>query len=135
MMVNWSVIRLLLITIIMMQVPLFSETAMSKSDEDMSMLLARARHVETISSDIAIKLAEMIFRRSYGSKTTDGQLPLIAHDQGDRWEVEGSNNVPSSIDLSDPLGGKLVIIIMKTDCRIVKLARILVPDCTETVIG
>ncbi len=100
---------------------------MSQSGEDMSMLLAKARNVETISADIAEKLAVLIFRRNFGDAVTDGQLPLVVIDRGDRWDVEGSTDVPSSIDLDDPVGGRLVITIMKTDCQITRLVRVLIP--------
>jgi hypothetical protein len=97
------------------------------ADEDMPMFLRRATETETISADIALRIAEMVFEHNYGKAVTDLQLPLAVHDGGDRWTVEGSNVVASSPDLGDPVGGKLRMTIMKVDGRIVQLARELVP--------
>src|SRR5215471_8389868 len=47
---------------------LSAETAMadnSDSDESTAMLLRRVQNVETVSSDIALRLAEMLFIRHY----------------------------------------------------------------------
>jgi hypothetical protein len=104
----------------------YSGAAMS-ADEDMPMFLRRATETETISADIAIRIAEMVFAHNYGRDVTDHQLPLTVRDGGDRWIVEGSNLVASSPDLTDPVGGKLRIAIMKVDGRIAELARELVP--------
>src|SRR5262245_35580178 len=55
--------------------------------EDPSMLLRRAFRQETISSDIALRLAEMVFAHLYGKGYTDERSPLVVIDHGDRWEV------------------------------------------------
>lgn len=84
-------------------------------DEGMSMFLRRARHEETISSDIALRLAEMLFVRIYGKEYTDDRLPLAIVDRGDRWEVRSREGISP--------GERLEMIIMKTNGRILELVR------------
>jgi hypothetical protein len=82
---------------------------------------APARHGptgETITSDIALRLAEMVFRHNYGPEVTEAQLPLAIADGGDRWEIHGRKTASSPSD-AGPLG----ITIMKADARIVDMAR------------
>lgn len=87
--------------------------AMSDYDEGLSMQLRRATHAVTMSSDIALRLAEMLFVRHYGQEQTNAQLPLIVSDRVDRWEINGSKE--------NPPGQRVKMIIMKTDGRIVEL--------------
>jgi hypothetical protein len=77
---------------------------------------------ETISSDIALRLAEMVFVHNYGREVTDAQLPLSISDGGDRWEIHGRKSVSAS-DAKAASGGRLGITIMKADARIVDLER------------
>jgi NTF2 fold immunity protein len=89
-------------------------TAMSgndDSDEGMAMFLRRSRLVETVSSDIALRLAEMLFVRHYGQEHTNEQLPLVVVDRGDRWEVHGREGAAH----------RLTAIIKKADGRILEL--------------
>lgn len=90
-----------------------SGMVMAKADEELSMLLRRATRAETISSEIALRLAEMVFARHYGEATLAAQLPLVITDRADKWEINGSQ--------AAPLGQRLRMIIMKTDGRIVDL--------------
>jgi hypothetical protein len=83
----------------------------SDTGESTAMFLRRARNVETVSSDIALRLAEMLFIRHYGQEHTNEQLPLVVIDQGDRWEVHGRDGVPH----------RLIAIIKKIDGRILEL--------------
>jgi hypothetical protein len=99
---------------------------MAEPDDDMSMKLREARKVQVISSDIALKLADMVLRKSYGDATVENQLPFTVLDQGDRWQVNGTFRKPSSLDLKDPEGGYLTITIQKTNCRILDMARYLI---------
>jgi len=79
----------------------------------MSMTLRRATRAETISSEITLHLAEMLFIRHYGSDHTNEQLPLTYVDRGDRWDIhENGKALP---------GQRLKMAIMKTDERIVEL--------------
>jgi hypothetical protein len=48
------------------------------ADEGMSKFLRRARHEETISSDIALHLAEMVFVRVVGKRYTEERMPLVS---------------------------------------------------------
>lgn len=77
---------------------------------------------ETISSDIALRLAEMVFVHSYGREVTEAQLPLSIADGGDRWEIHGRKSGSAS-DAKAASGGRLAITIMKADARIVDLER------------
>ena len=81
--------------------------------EDVSMLLRRAMRQETISSDIALRLAEMVFVRLYGREYTEERSPLVIVDVGDRWEVRSREGITP--------GERLKIIIMKTNGRIQEL--------------
>ena len=101
------------------------EVSVAEPDDDISMKLREARKVEVISSDIALKLADMVLRKSYGAATVDNQLPFTVLDQGDRWQINGTFRKPSSLDLKDPEGGYLTITIQKTNCRILDMARFL----------
>ena len=78
---------------------------------------------ETISSDIALRLAEMVFVHSYGREVTEAQLPLSISDGGDRWEIHGRKAAASAPDPKDPSGGRLGITIMKADAQIIELMR------------
>jgi hypothetical protein len=83
--------------------------------EGTSMLIRRGLGQETISSDIALLLAEMIFVRKYGKDYTDARSPLVLIDHGDRWEVQSCDGVNQ--------GERLKIVIVKTNGRILDLAR------------
>jgi hypothetical protein len=83
------------------------------ADEGMSKFLCRARHEETISSDIALHLAEMVFVRVVGKRYTEERMPLAIIDRGDRWEVNSREGIPP--------GQRLKMIIMKTNGRILEL--------------
>lgn len=100
-------------------------------EEDIGMVLRRgmptiapeAANVDTVSGEIALKFAEMVFVHNYGQDVTRAQLPLKLFDHGEYWHIEGSNIVPSSPYLSDPIGGRLVINIVKYNGQITNLAR------------
>jgi hypothetical protein len=81
--------------------------------EHESMLLRRAFREETISSGIALRLAEMVFVKYYGRKYTNERSPLVIADQGDRWEITSRAGVPP--------GERLKIVIVKANCRILEL--------------
>jgi hypothetical protein len=55
------------------------------------MVMRKAAGTEVISSDIALRFAELIFTHHYGKEVTDAQLPLTIVDHKDRWEVKGDN--------------------------------------------
>jgi hypothetical protein len=82
--------------------------------EDESMLLRRAFRQETISSEIALRLAEMIFVRLYGKEYIDERSPLAVIDSGDRWEVRSREGVTP--------GERLRMVIRKTNAQILVLA-------------
>jgi hypothetical protein len=100
---------------------LFASTGLAMSQkvdscnegEDISMLLRRTLHQETISSDIALRLAEMVFTRVYGKEYTDERSPLVVVDGGDRWEVRSREGI-------EPLE-RLSMVIAKSNGRILSL--------------
>src|SRR5262245_4533545 len=53
--------------------------------EGVSMLALRGK--ELISSDIALRLAEMVLVRVYGKEYIDERSPLTIADGGDRWDI------------------------------------------------
>ncbi len=91
---------------------------------DMSM--RRARNKPLISSDIALKLAEMIFRHHAGDAATDSQLPLTIKDRGEAWQVEGTFRKYASTDLSNREGGQHVIVIRKLNGEILEFERLMI---------
>jgi hypothetical protein len=97
---------------------------MSDSQEDTSMLLYRAAGMELASPDIALALAEMVFKKTYGQEDFETQKPLRLSDGGDRWIVEGSRR-PN--DYATPPGhaaiGTVYIEILKANCQIMKLSQ------------
>jgi hypothetical protein len=78
---------------------------------------------ETISSDIALRLAEMVFIHNYGREITEAQSPLSIADRGDRWEIRGKTAASLPAGAKEPSDGRLSITIMKADARIVELVR------------
>lgn len=101
------------------------EVAVKPRTDPIGMMLYEARKSETISSDIALRLADMVFRRVAGDEVVANQLPFTVIDQGESWLVQGTRSRASSIDLLDPVGGQLIIVIKKTNCEILELSRVL----------
>ena len=92
-----------------------------------TMTLYEATKTELVSSDIALGLAELMFRKIYGEAVLANQMPLKVLDRGQAWQVEGTFRKYSSPDLDDPEGGQIVIVIKKTNCQILEFARLLIP--------
>jgi len=84
-----------------------SDTPKCDQHEDISMLDRR----ETISSDIALRLAEMVFTRVYGQKYVEERLPFVVEDLGDRWQIRSREGVPR----------RLQMVVLKSNGRILKL--------------
>jgi len=83
-------------------------------DEGTSMLLRRAMRAETIPSDIALRLAEMVFVRLYGKEYVDRRSPLVVIDSGNRWDIRSHDGITP--------GERLLIVIEKANGRILDLA-------------
>lgn len=92
----------------------------------LDMLMRRARNKPLISSDIALKLAEMLFRYHAGDAATEAQLPLTVKDQGEAWQVEGTFRKYASTDMSDRSGGQFVVVIRKLNGEILDFERLLI---------
>lgn len=76
------------------------------------------------SRKIAVALAEMVFTEVYGEDEFKVQLPLNVIEASDRWIVEGNPSYESKSVFTDQImNGKLVIEILKDNCRIVKLVQ------------
>jgi len=77
------------------------------------------------SRDIALTMAEMIFKKVFGEDDFKTQLPLKLTDGEDRWIIEGSRN---SDDYPAPEGelpvGPVVIEILKANCQVLKLIQL-----------
>jgi hypothetical protein len=81
--------------------------------EGVSMLNRRITRTETISSDIALRLAEMVFVRVYGKEYTEARSPLVIIDRGDRWDIRSREGIAP--------GERLQIVIVKSNARILEL--------------
>lgn len=91
-----------------------SEAPKCDQQEEISMLLRRSQGVETISSDIALRFAEMVLRRTYGQEYVDERAPLTVNDLGDRWQIRSRKGVtPPDV---------LQMIILKYNGRILDLS-------------
>jgi hypothetical protein len=91
----------------------FDPTVKIEPGEGLSMFHRRVLRQETISSDIALRLAEMIFVRLYGKEYTEERSPLTIADQGDRWEIRSRDGIAP--------GERLLMVIVKTNGRILEL--------------
>lgn len=92
---------------------------MSDEPEDMGMRIRRVLNRDTVNSDIAVKLAEMVIRYNYGYPDSR-ELPLTIKDQGDRWEVRSKLVVPAPHLDNPDFGEQILIIIMKSNCKIIQ---------------
>lgn len=97
---------------------------MPETDEHISVSLYQAMGKSMASPEIALKMAEMIFKKVYGEADFETQLPLKLSDGGDRWIVEGSRN---GDDYPVPEGelakGGVLIEILKSNCQVLKLTQ------------
>lgn len=103
---------------------MFPTSAIGGTEEDVSMLLLGAGGVQLASPEIALSLAEMIFKKIYGEADLSAQMPLHIGDGGDRWIVDGSGNSSEAATPEDqPVKGKMEIVILKRNCQILKLVQ------------
>jgi hypothetical protein len=92
--------------------------------EDPSVLLHRLAGVEMASPQIALALAEMVFRRVYGDDDFQTQLPLNIEDGGDRWIIKGSRRAEDyPMPPRQASKGQVQIEILKSNCQIVRLTQ------------
>jgi len=99
---------------------------MSDEPEDMSMRLLRVMNVDTIDSNIALKLAEMVIRHNYNFPDSY-DFSLTVNDKGDRWEVMSKLIYPAPEFDNDQYGQKILFIVQKSNCKIIKFNMIAVP--------
>lgn len=98
---------------------------MADPEEHFSVMAYHALRATMASSEIALAMAEMIFKKAYGEEDLKTQLPLKLTDGGDRWIVEGSRN---GDDHPVPEGklhkGRALIEIRKANCQVLKLTQL-----------
>jgi hypothetical protein len=98
---------------------------MSGAQEDFSVMAYHALGATMASQDIALTMAEMIFKDVFGEDNFKTQLPLKLADGGDRWIIEGSRNAE---DYTVPEGefhdGPALIEILKANCQVLKLTQL-----------
>jgi hypothetical protein len=98
---------------------------MPKAQEDFSVMAYHALGAAMASQEIALTMAEMIFKEVFGEDDFKTQVPLKLTDAGDRWIVEGSRNAE---DHPMPEGeyhdGRALIEILKANCQVLKLTQL-----------
>jgi len=65
---------------------------MPEIEEDISVMGYHALGATMASRDIALTMAEMIFKKIFGEEDFETQKPLKVTDGGDRWIIDGSRN-------------------------------------------
>jgi NTF2 fold immunity protein len=93
-------------------------------ESDPSMLLLRATGVELATPEIALALAEMIFRKVYGDNDFETQKPLQLENVGDRWVIRGSRRAEDHpAPPGEPSAGEAEVVILKSNCQVVRLSQ------------
>jgi len=89
---------------------------------DISMLLHGAGGTALATRELALVMAETIFRNVYGEDEFDAQTPFTVEDGGDRWIIFGSRR-PEDDDPEpgEIYRGRAEIEVAKMDCRVLKL--------------
>jgi len=92
--------------------------------EHLSVMGYHALKATMASQELALTMAEIIFKDIFGEDDSKTQLPLKLTDGGDRWLIKGSRN---SDDYPTPEGeiptGRAVIEILKANCQVLKLLK------------
>ena len=97
---------------------------MEEVEDDISMMGYRALGRTLASQEIALVMAEMIFKKTYGEDHLRTQLPLKILDGGDRWIIEGCRDGDAYPVPEGQLHvGNAVIEILKANCRVLKLSQ------------
>lgn len=102
------------------------DMGMNTLEPSLEMKMREARKKDLISPDIALKLAEMVFRENYGEAALANQLPLTVRDRDEAWQVEGTFRRYSSLDLKDSEGGQIIIVIRKLNGQILDFTRLMI---------
>jgi hypothetical protein len=89
------------------------------------MVLRRAAGSDLVDSQLALTVAETLFKKEIGDERLKKQLPLQVVDLGPSWLVKGtpkpSNPGRSPTGLQDD---HTEIVIAKADCRIIKFSTV-----------
>jgi hypothetical protein len=92
--------------------------------EDISMTLFAAGGARLVSRELALIVAETVFKIAYGEDDFSSQLPLNVSDGADRWVIEGSRRPEDHPPPEgEPAKGRVEIVILKRNCRIVRLVQ------------
>ncbi|MGL4967864.1 MAG: NTF2 fold immunity protein [Inquilinus sp.] len=98
---------------------------MAEQPSDLSMVLRRAAGSDLVDSQLALTVAETLFRKEIGDERLEKQLPLQVTDLGPSWLVKGTPNAlnpgQSPTGLRDDY---TEIVISKADCRIIRFATV-----------
>ncbi|WP_343715646.1 NTF2 fold immunity protein [Inquilinus sp.] len=98
---------------------------MTEQSSDLSMVLRHAAGGGLVDSQLALTVAEALFRKEIGDERLKKQLPLQVIDLGPSWLVKGTpdalNPGQSPTGLQD---GYTEIVISKADCRITRFATV-----------
>jgi hypothetical protein len=115
---------LLLLPIVLAACHQAGGAAMTEQPPDISMLTRRAGS-GLVDSQLALTIAETLFRNEIGDERLKRQLPLQVSDLGQSWLVKGTPN-PLNPGRS-PTGlvdAYTEIVISKADCRIIRFATV-----------
>jgi hypothetical protein len=84
-------------------------------EDGISMILRGATSMgrQLITSDIALRLAEMVLVHVYGREYFEARSPLVISDLGDLWDIHSGDGIVA--------GERLQIIIAKRNARILEL--------------
>ncbi len=94
---------------------------MTPSDEDPSMLLHGFAGTVLADRELALVMAESIFRRVYGDADFEIQKPLHVADAEDRWLITGNRQPDRAQAAGDLAAGAVEIAILKSNCRVAHL--------------
>jgi NTF2 fold immunity protein len=97
---------------------------MTGIQEDVSVLSYRVAGVTMASREIALAMAEMLFKKFYGEDDFKTQLPLKVTDGGDHWSIEGSRNGDDHpVEEGQTHFGRTLIVILKANCQVMRLTQ------------
>ena len=81
------------------------------------------KNEDIVTRDLALAMAEMIFRKEFGEEDLKAQRPLIAKETPKTWIVEGSCTEGRQMDppFEQSWTGEAAIEIVKRNCQVIKL--------------
>jgi hypothetical protein len=102
---------------------LVEQIQMTDPVDDMSMRFRSFEEKILATREIAVALAELIFKDVYGEENFKAQLPLVVTEASDRWIIEGSKRYERKpLPFDQIWDGNVIIEILKFNCQVIKLA-------------